>query len=200
MQTAAHPYSCCLYPTATAAPLFRNKSFLLPISRCERTVNHLWKQLAYLDRLLEFPCLAIYQAGLGFLYVCVKEGARKVFQLLLLTEITLSEPVGGKIIAITTMIRGMQSRARWSQGAGRSGPARAAPSNPGCHGDGGRLRPRGACWWRGLGEAPAEAPAGFSAAVCLAKLFVGWFCFLAFLWKCIELLRALIAWCEQVES
>lgn len=41
----------------------------------------------------------------------MKEGARKVFQLLLLTEITLSEPVGGKIIAITTMIRGMQSRA-----------------------------------------------------------------------------------------
>lgn len=66
MQTIAHPCSC-LYSIAVAALLFRNKSFLLPISCCERNANHLRKKLAYLEGLLAFACLAVFQV---FLWLC----------------------------------------------------------------------------------------------------------------------------------
>lgn len=92
MQTIAHPYSC-FYSIAIAAPLFRDKSFLLPISCCERNVSHLWKKLAYLDWLLVFACLAVFQV---FLCLCKGEEQINVFQLFLVIKIDLDVPWTGR--------------------------------------------------------------------------------------------------------
>lgn len=88
MQTVAHPYSC-FYFIAIGALLFRDKSFLLPISCCERNVSHLWKKLAYLELLLGFACLPVFQV-----FLCLYNGKEqiKVFQLFLLIKIDLDVP------------------------------------------------------------------------------------------------------------
>lgn len=60
------------------------------------------KKIAYLDGLLAFTCLAVFQVVCfwGFVsvcfYGCVKEGVRKVFQLFLLIKIGLDVLLGGK--------------------------------------------------------------------------------------------------------